>query len=288
MGVTEKVDDAVVVGVDGSASGTAAVDWAADQARLEDRPLTLVHAATLGAVTTREVDARTVSALLHAEGRTVLQQAGRRAAAHRVRDVRSELVLDDPSAVLLQASRHAALMVVGSRGHGPVASHVMGSVGLDLVRRARCPVVVLRPGDEGPAGAAGAAGPAGGGLGVVVGVDEPEHAARVVAWAVRLADLRDLPLTLVHALPGQHPSGPVSPEEPGYEVAWGRLQTVARGLRDAHPRVRVGLRLVRGKPEQALLGAAAGADVLVLGEGGVATRLLERAPGVVAVVPGRD
>lgn len=279
MGVTEKVDGAVVVGVDGSEAGTAAVDWAADQARLEDRPLTLVHAATLGAVTTREVDARTVSALLHAEGRSVLQQAGRRAAARRVRDVRSELAFDDPSAVLLQASRHAALLVVGSRGHGPVASHVMGSVGVDLVRRARCPVVVLRPGGGGSAEA---------GLGVVVGVDEPEHAAGVVAWAVGLADLRDLPLTLVHALPGQHPSGPVSPEEPGYEVAWGRLQTVARGLRDAHPRVRVALRLVRGKPEQALLGAAAGAQVLVLGEGGMATRVLERAPGAVAVVPGRD
>jgi nucleotide-binding universal stress UspA family protein len=288
MGLTDKVDDAVVVGVDGSASSLAALDWAADQAHLEGRALTLVHAATLGAVTTREVDSHSVSALLHAEGRAVLQQAHRRVARRQVGDVLSEVALDDPATLLVEASRHAALVVVGSHGRGPLASRLLGSVGVHLARHARCPVVVCRPG-----------GWQGGGEdGVVVGMDGPGRPGPALEWAARLADLRQLPLTVVHAAPDR-PDGTVPVDEPGHEVLRGQLHEAARGLRDRHPDLRVSLRLVGGRPDRALVHAAAGADVLVIGaharthllragEHDVTSRTLERAPGVVAVVPGRD
>ena len=53
------------------------------------------------------------------------------------------------AAVLLDASRGADLLVVGSRGRGGFASRVLGSVGLQCVLHATCPVAVV-PGPDTP------------------------------------------------------------------------------------------------------------------------------------------
>lgn len=60
-------------------------------------------------------------------------------------DVTEDLVVGDPKDVLAQRSRHAALVVLGSRGHGRLTATLFGSVGRDLIRRNGCPVVVARP-----------------------------------------------------------------------------------------------------------------------------------------------
>jgi nucleotide-binding universal stress UspA family protein len=49
-----------------------------------------------------------------------------------------------PSAVLTACSRHAQLVVVGSRGHGPALGLLLGSVGLQLIHHADCPVAIAR------------------------------------------------------------------------------------------------------------------------------------------------
>lgn len=49
-------------------------------------------------------------------------------------------------AVLVDQSRTAALLVVGHRGRGELASTLLGSVGLYCVLHAHCPVLVVRPG----------------------------------------------------------------------------------------------------------------------------------------------
>jgi nucleotide-binding universal stress UspA family protein len=46
--------------------------------------------------------------------------------------------------VLLDLSSHAALLVVGSRGHGGFAGTLLGSVSQHCAQHARCPVVVVR------------------------------------------------------------------------------------------------------------------------------------------------
>jgi nucleotide-binding universal stress UspA family protein len=57
--------------------------------------------------------------------------------------VESDFVVGFPVDELAARSEEADLMVLGSRGHGPVSAVLLGSVSGRLVRRAACPVVVI-------------------------------------------------------------------------------------------------------------------------------------------------
>jgi len=190
MAIAEKAAGAVVVGVDGSEASAGALDWAAEQAVLEGRPLTVLHAGGTWNIPDLEIDPATVQAAMHAEGRAILQGACALVEERaRVPELRSVLVTDDPRSALLDASDHAFLLVLGSRGRGPVKSLLMGSVGITLTQHARCTVVVRRPHHAG----AGRAG-------VLVGVDQRPHSEPAVAWAFHQADLRSMPVTLLRTV----------------------------------------------------------------------------------------
>ncbi|MCW2818768.1 MAG: universal stress protein, partial [Marmoricola sp.] len=139
----------VVVGVDGSPSSDRALVWAVDQAVAERRRLALVHAT--GMITPAYHDAavispRDVQEMLREAGDQVLREA-RAAVRRRAPDVEvtTEFDVADPRQMLLDRSRTSAVMVVGSRGRGPVRSLLLGSTGVALARHGHCPVVVHRP-----------------------------------------------------------------------------------------------------------------------------------------------
>jgi nucleotide-binding universal stress UspA family protein len=66
-------------------------------------------------------------------------------AAKRASDVPVELVArcDRPGDVLSEESVGAALLVVGTRGHGRVGSLLLGSVSNYVAHHAKCPVVIV-------------------------------------------------------------------------------------------------------------------------------------------------
>ncbi|PVZ06966.1 universal stress protein [Actinomycetospora cinnamomea] len=60
-------------------------------------------------------------------------------------DVRLRLVPDDPAHALTGESAGAALLVIGSRGHGCVTGALLGAVSHGVLRHARCPTSVVGP-----------------------------------------------------------------------------------------------------------------------------------------------
>jgi len=54
-----------------------------------------------------------------------------------------------PAQVLIEASKEADLLVVGSHGHGAFTGMLLGSVSIHCVTGAFCPVVVIRAGNAG-------------------------------------------------------------------------------------------------------------------------------------------
>ncbi len=146
----------IVVGVDGSAPAAAALRWAVEEARLRDWTLEVVHAEFA-----RRTFLDDYPELERAE-EGVLEASVRQA-----RELAPELTilatLQDPPAAsaLLQASKDADMLVVGSRGLGAVKVLTLGSVSRECVHRAQCPVVVIRAADTSrPAGTTSAAAPA--------------------------------------------------------------------------------------------------------------------------------
>ncbi|SDD38765.1 universal stress protein [Rhodococcus tukisamuensis] len=184
----------IVVGVDGSQSSNDAVWWAAESAVRRDAPLLLV--ATVFVAGTYGVPIGMPPTYFddqEMEGKLRLARAAdlaREAASGRPLTIESELLSGQPSLVLIDRSRDARMLVVGSRGLGEFTGGLLGSVSTAVAAHARCPVAVIRALED-PEGAVG--GP------VVVGVDGTKNSEPAVVEAFTEASLRGVELIAVHA-----------------------------------------------------------------------------------------
>jgi nucleotide-binding universal stress UspA family protein len=133
----------VVVGVDGSESADRALAWAAEEAALDHRPLVLVHAVgtlgTPGTVWLTEAD-ELVQEMREHGGKLLADAAQDVARRHPCVEVHTCVVTQDARQALLHLADDAQMIVVGSRGRGPIRSLVLGSVSAAVARHAGCPV----------------------------------------------------------------------------------------------------------------------------------------------------
>ncbi len=146
----------IVIATDGSPSAREAVEFGLDLAAEQKADAVFVHVAPavdvlptggFGMSSAKEHE-------LTAEDRRSLEDSAALAAELGV-EAKTELLLGDPvdEIVAYADSIDADLIVVGSRGHGTLASALLGSVSRGVLHEARRPVLVVR-GAHVPAAAA--------------------------------------------------------------------------------------------------------------------------------------
>lgn len=134
----------IVVGADDSTRSQRAVDFAFGQADSRGIGLTAVLSwigPDLDATTSPPHEWEQAAE----DERVLLAEAlAGRCAEHPDVDVVEKTALGDPTAALVDESRGAELLVVGSHGRGGLGGLVLGSVSQALLHRAHCPVAVVR------------------------------------------------------------------------------------------------------------------------------------------------
>lgn len=258
-------DGAIVTGVDGSAGASEALRWAAGEALSRRAPLHLIYAFNpagpygAGLPVTQSI----YDDLEHA-GRSLLADAvavAREAGAGLV--VTAQMPPEPPALILIEASRHARMIVLGASGRGGFAGILAGSTAVAVSSHAHCATVIVR-GD----GSRRLDGP------VVVGVDGSPIGERAIAAAFEEAARRNAPLVAVHAFSDVDSDGVHGGTR--YPVDWSEIERDEQrllaeclaGWREKYPDVRVDQVVVEDKPRQALLHWAERARLVVVGSRG--------------------
>ena len=138
----------IVVGVDSSPSSKNALRWAAHQAKLTGATLEVVitweYPISFGWSPPYPADFDPQADAQRALDHTVQEVLG----SAPDMTILTRVVEGHPAPVLVDLSRGAELLVVGSRGHGRIAGMLLGSVSEHCVTNAHCPVLVLRDGSD--------------------------------------------------------------------------------------------------------------------------------------------
>lgn len=145
----EEDERPVVVGVDGTPASTAAVELGFKMASLRGAPLTLLHATwDLREQAAPVLDLRTYAEKVNLdeeEERLVAETVAGLCEKYPDVAVTETYRRGEPVRRLVEASRDASLVVVGSRGRRLLATTLLGSVSRGVAERAYCPVAVVRP-----------------------------------------------------------------------------------------------------------------------------------------------
>jgi nucleotide-binding universal stress UspA family protein len=139
----------IVVGVDHSEGAKEALRFALEEAKLRHATLRVVHAwqyAHIGATGLEGSypalggDIKELRDAAERDLDATLQEAIPETATI---EIQRRVVEDRPAAALVDESRAAEMVVVGSRGHGGFAGLLLGSVSQQVAHHAACPVVIV-------------------------------------------------------------------------------------------------------------------------------------------------
>jgi nucleotide-binding universal stress UspA family protein len=273
----------VVIGYDGSADSEAALAWGLAFADRHRTPVRIVQGFDPSQHTLRLVGGNGADAAgqLYAHARQQLIQARDRSEDDYPHlDISTLLEPAAPEDLLIDESRTAATVVIGSRGQSRLSTLLAGSTALSVAGRAHCTVVAVRsrPDAQTP------------GHGVVVGTDGSPVAEAAIAFAFQQAADLAAPLTVVHAW-----NDPIDYPREQQSLL---VESLA-GWADKFPQVDIDVRLTRGQAVSTLAAASTDAELLVVGchghsvlrglvLGSVSQGLLHRVTLPVAVVHLQD
>jgi len=246
----------IAVGTNDSAQSQAAVLWAARRAHRANLPLVIVHV----------VDDRWIAepypwfGTLQQAGEELLKTAAGRLEGSVPVTPATEMLTGSVGGSLAKYSKKTSMMVIGS-GSGHLGG-TLADRALQVATAAKVPVAVIGTQDlEGRTG-------------VVVGVDGSAESTQAVAFAAAEADRNGDELTVVYAVNVPDPvvdAGLTPGALADLIVDEERIvlsETVA-GLKEDYPDLTVHQRLVSDRgPVDALVNAAAGARLLVVGSRG--------------------
>ena len=147
-GETGNTDGPVVVGIDGSPVSEAALAFAFDAAAVRGVALVAVHAWSPTAVDKALEPVMDWAAVADEEEAVLAERLSGWGQKYPQVTVRRSVVRDGAARALVDASRGAQLVVVGSRGRGEAAGLFLGSVSHGVLHAAHCPVAIVRPGTD--------------------------------------------------------------------------------------------------------------------------------------------
>ena len=147
-GETRNTDGPVVVGTDGSPVSEAALGFAFDAAAVRGAELVALHAWSPTAVDKALEPMMDWDAVADEEDAVLAERLSGWGQKYPQITVRRSVVRDGAARALVDASRGAQLVVVGSRGRGNAAGLLLGSVSHGVLHAAHCPVAIVRPGTD--------------------------------------------------------------------------------------------------------------------------------------------
>ncbi|MCL2780202.1 MAG: universal stress protein [Actinomycetia bacterium] len=237
----------IVVGVDGSTGARTALLWAAAEAALRGAELLVVHGP----------DTREGGVVGASPDRALL---GGHVALARERQPSvpvTMLASEGPAAdALIEQSRRADLIVVGTRGRGGITQSMLGSVSYRVAAHADCPVAVIPEQFVDERGQAPAR--------VVVGLSPSAAGRAALDFAFAEATHRAASVQVLHA---QEPTDDGGMGQRALPNGGSWTQAVAHldQLRASHPRLSVETVVTEDEPVDALLRLSVGAQLVALG-----------------------
>lgn len=256
-----------LIGVDGSEQSRVALGWGLARATERHATVELIHVADDSFLS------ESVAFLSEAQAASEQMLQAECAYARTLGfegEITGSAVVGHPIAELEEASKRADLLILGAHGGSRFAGSFFGTRAVKAAATAHCPVAVIPDCEVIP------------GAGIVVGVDGSDASRQAIQVAAGQASLRGVPLIAVYAW--------MPPLTPGLEYLWSEELVESQraaaeeaiaigiaGLAERYPDLEIRREIVQSSPVAALVQAAEGAEMLVVGSrgrGGISRLLL--------------
>jgi len=256
----------VVVGVDGSFTAIRAARWAAAVAERFEAPLLIVHAKPRLEETYSEVipDPHAAETIAQRESAEAILVSAERAVRGHFRNLRiSAAQADGPAdVVLVELSRDARLIVLGSDAVTLGTAILVGSTTTAVATHSICPVVAWRGDAPTPTTQP-----------IVLGIDDDHDSRIAVAAAFEFAYRLGVGITAIHSVSMQRPARDIALP---VMIDWKQVERAAQQhLSDTvdpwvelYPTVEVTEVVETDAVSRALLRCAEGAQLIVVGSRG--------------------